>query len=89
MSTFPSLNIEKLRNDTIKKLEKEKQDKINREKQQQKQYDYQNYLNYEIQQGDVISEIAIRFGVTVDTINKTNNLKNKSIFPGQVIRIDI
>ena len=45
MSTFPSLNIEKLRNDTIKKLEKEKQDKINREKQQQKQYDYQNYLN--------------------------------------------
>ena len=51
--------------------------------------DYQNYLNYEIQQGDVISEIAIRFGVTVDTINKTNNLKNKSIFPGQVIRIDI
>ena len=51
--------------------------------------DYQNYLNYEIQQGDVISEIAIRFGVTVDSINKTNNLKNKSIFPGQVIRIDI
>ena len=45
MSTFPSLNIEKLRNDTIKKLEKEKQDKINREKRQQKQYDYQNYLN--------------------------------------------
>ena len=45
MSTFPSLNIEKSRNDTIKKLEKEKQDKINREKQQQKQYDYQNYLN--------------------------------------------
>ena len=43
--TFPSLNIEKLRNDTIKKLEKEKQDKENAEKLEQKKYDYQNYLN--------------------------------------------
>ena len=50
---------------------------------------YQNYLNYEIQKGDVLSEIAIRFGVTVDSINKTNNLRNKSIFPGQIIRIEI
>ena len=50
---------------------------------------YQNYLNYEIQKGDVLSEIAIRFGVTVDFINKTNNLENKSIFPGQIIRIEI
>ena len=50
---------------------------------------YQNHLNYEIQKGDVLSEIAIRFGVTVDSINKTNNLENKSIFPGQIIRIEI
>ena len=50
---------------------------------------YQNYLTYEIQKGDVLSEIAIRFGVTVDSINKTNNLENKSIFPGQIIRIGI
>ena len=50
---------------------------------------YQNYLNYEIQKGDVLSEIAIRFGVTVNSINKTNNLENKSIFPGQIIRIEI
>ncbi len=50
---------------------------------------YQNYLNYEIQKGDVLSEIAIRFGVTVDSINKTNNLENKSIFPGQIIKINI
>ena len=50
---------------------------------------YQNYLNYEIQKGDVLSEIAIRFGVTVDSIKKTNNLENKSIFPGQIIRIEI
>ena len=45
MSTFPSLNLEKLRNDTIKKLEKEKQTKEKQEKLQQQKYDYQNYLN--------------------------------------------
>jgi len=48
-----------------------------------------DYLEYTIQKGDVLSEIAIRFGVTVDSINKTNNLENKSIFPGQIIRIEI
>ena len=45
MSTFPSLNLEKLRNDTIKKLEKEKQTKETQEKLQQQKYDYQNYLD--------------------------------------------
>ena len=50
---------------------------------------YSNYLNYEIQKGDVLSEIAIRFGVTVDSINKVNNLENKSIYPGQIIKIQI
>jgi len=45
MYTFPSLNLEKLRNDTIKKLEKEKQTKETQEKLQQQKYDYQNYLN--------------------------------------------
>ena len=48
-----------------------------------------DFLFYTIQKGDVLSEIAIRFGVTVDSINKTNNLENKSIFPGQIIRIEI
>ena len=50
---------------------------------------YSNYLNYEIQKGDVLSEVAIRFGVTVNSINKTNNLKNKPIYPGQIIKINI
>ena len=50
---------------------------------------YPNYLNYEIQKGDVLSEIAIRFGVTVDSINKINNFENKSIYPGQIIKIQI
>ena len=51
--------------------------------------DYSNYLNYQIQPGDVLSEIAIRFGVTVESINKINNIENKSIYPGQVIKINI
>ena len=51
--------------------------------------DNPDYLNYEIQKGDVLSEIAIRFGVTVESINKLNNLENRSIFPGQIIKINI
>jgi N-acetylmuramoyl-L-alanine amidase len=47
------------------------------------------YVEYEIQKGDVVSEIAIRFGVTIDEIINLNNLKNKSIYPGQVIKISI
>ena len=47
------------------------------------------YVEYEIQKGDVISEIAIRFGVTIDEIINWNNLKNKSIYPGQIIQISI
>ena len=47
------------------------------------------YVTYEIQKGDVLSEIAIRFGVTVEDINKDNNLTNKSIYPGQLINIYI
>ena len=51
--------------------------------------DNPSHLNYEIQKGDVLSEIAIRFGVTVESISKTNNLDNKSIYPGQIIKIKI
>ena len=50
---------------------------------------YSNYLNYEIQKGDVLSEVAIRFGVTVDSLNNLNNLKNKPIYPNQIIKIEI
>jgi len=46
-------------------------------------------VEYEIQKGDVISEIAIRFGVTIEEIINLNNLKNKSIYPGQIIQISI
>ena len=50
---------------------------------------YPNYLNYEIQKGDVLSEIAIRFGVTVESLNNINGLEYRSIYPGQIIKIKI
>ena len=51
--------------------------------------DYSNYLNYKIQKGDVLSEIAIRFGVTVESIKKINELGDRPIYPGQIIKINI
>ena len=50
---------------------------------------YSNYLNYEIQKGDVLSEIAIRFGVTVESLNNINGLEYRSIYTGQIIKIKI
>lgn len=44
---------------------------------------------YEIQKGDVLSEISIRFGVTVDSVIKLNNLNGQPIFPGQILKINI
>jgi N-acetylmuramoyl-L-alanine amidase len=44
---------------------------------------------YEIQRGDVLSEIAVRFGVSVDAIQEENSLKNSPIYPGQIIKIKI
>ncbi len=47
------------------------------------------YINYIIQEGDTISELAIRFGVTAESIRQTNSLSNNSIFKGQKIKIDL
>ncbi|MDA1083289.1 MAG: N-acetylmuramoyl-L-alanine amidase [Proteobacteria bacterium] len=47
------------------------------------------FLSYKIQKGDVLSEIAIRFGVSVESINENNKLNNKPIHPGQIIKIYI
>ena len=46
-----------------------------------------DHLKYTIQKGDVLSEIAIRFGVTVESINQKNKLNNKPIYPGQTLKI--
>ena len=46
-----------------------------------------DHLKYTIQKGDVLSEIAIRFGVTVESIDEKNKLNNKPIYPGQKLKI--
>ena len=52
-------------------------------------YDSEGYLTYTIQKGDVLSEIAIRFGVPVMDIINTNLIRDEVIFPGQKIKIKI
>ena len=46
-----------------------------------------DHLKYTIQKGDVLSEIAIRFGVTVESIDEKNKLNKKPIYPGQTLKI--
>ena len=46
-----------------------------------------DHLKYTIQKGDILSEIAIRFGVTVESIDEKNKLNNKPIYPGQKLKI--
>ena len=46
-----------------------------------------DHLKYTIQKGDVLSEIAIRFGITVESIDEKNKLNNKPIYPGQTLKI--
>ncbi|MDA9758294.1 N-acetylmuramoyl-L-alanine amidase [Pseudomonadota bacterium] len=52
-------------------------------------YDAEGYLTYTVQRGDVLSEIAIRFGVPVMDIINTNLIRDEAIFPGQRIKIKI
>ena len=52
-------------------------------------YDAEGYLTYTVKKGDVLSEIAIRFGVPVMDIINTNLIRDEAIFPGQRIKIKI
>ena len=51
--------------------------------------DYIGHVTYTIQKGDVLSEIAIRFGVTVNEILDLNNIDERSLYIGQKIKIEI
>ncbi len=49
---------------------------------------YGNYIVYTVAQGDVVSGIAIRFGVTNDQIKQWNNLKDVNVISvGQKLTI--
>ena len=51
--------------------------------------DYIGHVTYTIQKGDVLSEIAIRFGVTVNEILDLNKIDERSLYIGQKIKIAI
>lgn len=47
-----------------------------------------SFFDYEIQEGDLISKIAEKYGVTQDTLVSVNNIKaNRLIQPGQHLKI--
>lgn len=47
-----------------------------------------NTINYTVKAGDTLSEIALRFGTTVDAITKLNGISNPNlIYSGQVLKI--
>ena len=49
---------------------------------------YGNYIVYTVVSGDVLSGIAIRFGVTVAQIQQWNNIKNANVISvGQKLTI--
>lgn len=48
----------------------------------------ENTVNYTVKSGDTLSEIAVKYGTTVDNLVKLNNIQNKNlIYVGQVLKI--
>lgn len=45
-------------------------------------------IEYEVNTGDSLSLIADKYGVSVDSIMKLNNLTTTTIWPGQILKID-
>lgn len=45
------------------------------------------YIKYEIQKGDSLFRISLRYGTTVEEIKRINSLKDDMIKAGQIIRI--
>ena len=59
---FPSLNIQKLRYDTIKKLEKEKKDQEDSEKLNEQKIKYQNMMNIShIKKSDSFKQVKVEY----------------------------
>jgi len=44
-------------------------------------------IDYEVKSGETLAAIALKFGVSVDSIKWSNNLKNDLIKPGQILKI--
>ena len=50
-------------------------------------YSEPNYITYIVRRGDTLYSIAKKYGVTVDTILKLNNLPGSNLSVGQVLKI--
>lgn len=44
-------------------------------------------INYTIRPGDTLYKISIKYGVSIDSIMKLNNIESDLIYPGQVLKI--
>lgn len=44
-------------------------------------------IEYKVESGDTLSSIAVKFGISADTIRWANNLTGDSIKPGQILEI--
>lgn len=52
-------------------------------------YSKNDYISYRVKAGDTLSQIALRYGVTVNSIINSNNIKNPNlIFVGQILKIN-
>lgn len=49
--------------------------------------DESGFIEYVVQQGDTLTKIAQKFGVTVEAIKQANGLVDDTIYPGQVLKI--
>lgn len=50
----------------------------------------EQYINYKIQKGDTLTAIAKKYGTTIQTLKKLNNIKNVNlIYAGDVIKIPV
>ncbi len=46
-------------------------------------------INYKVKSGDALSVIANRYGISVDRLQKANNLKSTSLRIGQILKIPV
>lgn len=49
--------------------------------------EFTDVVEYEVKSGDTLSEIAYRFGISIDTIKFSNNLQSNTIRPNQILLI--
>ena len=70
-----------------KEVDNEKEPEDNNNEELETIIEEEKYFIYTIQKGDTIFEIAMENNTTVDTLLDLNDLKNKSLYPDQELKI--